>query len=386
MLKHRRSAAASRSRHTAFVGYGMNKFAIGALLSALCVTLPVTAVQAKESARKTTVKKAGKAAKAPLRVAAAPDAERKVRRIAIVNGKRKVIYQRVLTAAPALASPTMGELAGLNLTPDPLALQSNVAYVLDQANSEVLFEKNANVALPIASITKMMTGLVVVESNQDMDEVLTITDDDIDQEKHTGSRLKVGTRLTRAAMLQLALMSSENRAASALGRNYPGGLPAFVDAMNAKARTLGMSDTYYVDSSGLSKRNMASARDLAKLAMAAYQHPVLREYSTAPRAVVEASGRPMQFGTTNRLIATPGWEIGLQKTGFINEAGRCLMMQAVIQGRAVIMVLLDAKGSAARAADAGRVRKWLEALRPSNIAGATVGSGATAPKAYASGM
>jgi D-alanyl-D-alanine endopeptidase (penicillin-binding protein 7) len=147
-----------------------------------------------------------------------------------------------------------------------------------------------------------------------------------------------------------------------------------------------MSDTYYVDSSGLSKRNMASARDLAKLAMAAYQHPVLREYSTAPKAVVEANGRPMQFGTTNRLIATPGWEIGLQKTGFINEAGRCLLMQAVIQGRAVIMVLLDAKGSAARAADAGRVRKWLEALRPSSIAGASVGSGATAPQAVSSGM
>jgi serine-type D-Ala-D-Ala endopeptidase (penicillin-binding protein 7) len=367
----------------------MNKFAIGALLSALCVTLPVTAVQAKESARKTTVKKGGKAvARLPLRVAAAPDAERKVRRITIVNGKRKVVYQRVLTAAPALAAPTMGELAGLNMTPDPLALQSNVAYVLDQANSEVLFEKNANVALPIASITKMMTGLVVVEANQDMDEVLAITDDDVDQEKHTSSRLKVGTHLTRASMLQLALMSSENRAASALGRNYPGGLPAFVEAMNAKARALGMTDTYYVDSSGLSKRNMASARDLAKLAMAAYQHPVLREYSTAPKAVVEANGRPMHFGTTNRLIATPGWEIGLQKTGFINEAGRCMMMQAVIQGRAVIMVLLDAKGSAARAADAGRVRKWLEALRPASIVGTgtSVGAGATAPQAYSSGM
>lgn len=371
----------------------MNKFAIGALLSALCVALPVTTVQAKDSARKTSVKKvkgegSAKAAKPRLRVAAAPDTDRKVRRVITVNGKRKVVYQRLLTAAPALASPTMGELAGLGLTQDPLALQSNVAYVLDQANSEVLFEKNANVALPIASITKMMTGLVVVEANQDMDEVLSISDDDIDQEKHTGSRLKVGTQLTRASMLQLALMSSENRAASALGRNYPGGLPAFVEAMNAKARALGMTDTYYVDSSGLSKRNMASARDLAKLAMAAYQHPLLREYSTAPKAVVEASGRPMHFGTTNRLIATPGWEIGLQKTGFINEAGRCLMMQAVIQGRAVIMVLLDAKGSAARAADAGRVRKWLEAIKPSSIIGAStsVGSGATAPRAYSSGM
>jgi D-alanyl-D-alanine endopeptidase (penicillin-binding protein 7) len=143
--------------------------------------------------------------------------------------------------------------------------------------------------------------------------------------------------------------------------------------MNAKAQALGMTDTHYVDSSGLSKMNVASARDLAKLAMAAYQHPVLREYSTDAKAVVEANGRPMQFGTTNRLIATPGWEIGLQKTGFINEAGRCMLMQAVIQGRAVIMVLLDAKGSAARAADAGRMRKWLEALKPAGMSSGTLG-------------
>ncbi|MEG1054057.1 MAG: peptidase S11, partial [Janthinobacterium sp.] len=157
------------------------------------------------------------------------------------------------------------------------------------------------------------------------------------------------------------------RAASALGRNYPGGLPAFVDAMNSKARQLGMLDTHYVDSSGLSKMNVASARDLGKLAMAAFRHPLLREYSTDPKAIVEASGQPMQFGNTNHLVANPGWEIGLQKTGFINEAGRCLMMQAVIEGRAVIMVFLDSKGKQSRTADAGRMRKWLEALKPANM-------------------
>lgn len=373
----------------------MNKFALGAILTVLCVALPATAVQAREGARKSAVKKEAKAAKvkAPrqaLRLQAAPERERMVRRVMVVNGKRKVVYQRITSAAPAIAAPTMGDLAGLSQTHDALDLKSNVAFVLDQANSEVLFEKNANVALPIASITKMMTGLVVVEANQDMDEVLTITDEDVDTEKHTGSRLKIGAQLTRANLLHIALMSSENRAASALGRNFPGGLPAFVDAMNGKARMLGMSDTYYVDSSGLSKRNVASARDLAKLALAAYQHPVLREYSTDSKTVVEANGRPMYFGTTNRLIATPGWEIGLQKTGFINEAGRCLMMQAVVQGRAVIMVLLDAKGSAARAADAGRMRKWLEALKPSAIIGGglgtTTGGGPTAPQAYSAGM
>jgi len=248
--------------------------------------------------------------------------------------------------------------------------------VLDQSNSEVLFEKNANVALPIASITKMMTGLVVVEANQDMEEVLTVTEDDVDRAKFSSSRLNVGDRLTRRNMLHIALMSSENRAASALGRNYPGGLPAFVAAMNAKAQELGMNDTRYVDSSGLSKQNVASARDLARLALAAYEHPILREFSTDPKAIIERNGRPVQFGTTNGLV-TPnsGWEIGLQKTGFINEAGRCVMMQAVVEGRAVIMVLLDAKGTAARVADAMRMRKWLAALKPPGFS--DVSSGGT---------
>jgi D-alanyl-D-alanine endopeptidase (penicillin-binding protein 7) len=216
----------------------------------------------------------------------------------------------------------------------------------------------------------MMTGLVVVEANQNMDEVLTVTDEDVDREKFSSSRLKVGAQLTRANMLHIALMSSENRAASALGRNYPGGRTAFVEAMNAKARALGMSDTHYVDSNGLSKMNVASARDLAKLAMAAYQQPLLRQYSTDPKAIVEANGRPMQFGNTNHLVANPGWSIGLQKTGFINEAGRCLMMQAMIDGRAVIMVFLDSKGKQSRTADAGRMRKWLEAIKPAVLGGA----------------
>lgn len=361
----------------------MFKLALGAIFSLLCVSVPLSAAQAQEAGEGARAKKAAvkkyKAAprRQSMRLAVAEPRERSVKRVVTIRGKKKIVYQRITNVGDA-GRPTMGDLAGLNLTRDPLDLKSNVAFVLDQNNSEILFEKNANVALPIASITKMMTGLVVVEANLDMDEMLVVTDSDVDRAKFSSSRLKVGAQLSRRDMLHIALMSSENRAASALGRNYPGGLPAFVEAMNAKARELGMADTHYVDSSGLSKMNVASARDLAKLAMAAYQHPLLREYSTAPKAIVEANGRPMQFGTTNRLIASPGWDIGLQKTGFINEAGRCLLMQAVIEGRAVIMVLLDSKGSAARTADAGRMRKWLEALKPATLS--------TSAPTYSTGM
>jgi D-alanyl-D-alanine endopeptidase (penicillin-binding protein 7) len=254
--------------------------------------------------------------------------------------------------------------------------------VLDQSTSEVLFEKNANVALPIASITKLMTGLVVVQAHQDMNEVITLTDADVDRHKYTSSRLRVGARMTRGDLLHIALMSSENRAAAALGRNYPGGISAFVEAMNATAQTLGMSDTRYVDSSGLSSDNVSSARDLAKLVTVAHQEPLLREYTTDPNYVVAASGRPMRFNNTNYLVSLPDWNIGLQKTGFINEAGRCLVMQAIIQGRNVIMVFLDSKGKMSRTADAGRIRRWLEAIKPASMADeahASVSSLVTAP-------
>ena len=280
---------------------------------------------------------------------------------------RRVVSYRPVRSANFIVPRSAGDLAGLSLTPDQVGLASNVALVLDQTSSEVLYEKNANVALPIASITKLMTGLVVVQAQQDMHEVITITDADVDHEKHTSSRLSVGSRMTRGDLLHIALMSSENRAASALGRNYPGGINAFVEAMNDKARELGMVDTHYVDSSGLSSQNVASARDLAKLAMVAHQEPLLREYSTDPKYVVDASGRPMQYSNTNYLVAMPDWDIGLQKTGFINEAGRCLVMQAMIQGRAVIMVFLDSKGKQSRTADAGRMRRWLEALKPPGL-------------------
>ncbi len=363
------------------IGEEMKKLVLAALVSALCLSVPFSVVQAadanqavvKKAPAKKAVKKAG-----VRRQAAAQPRDKVVRRVVTVRGKKKAVYQRqTRVAAAAPGRPTMGDLAGLNLTRDPLDLKSNVALVIDQNNAEVLFEKNAGVALPIASITKMMTGLVVVEAGLDMDEMLTVTDDDVDREKFSSSRLTVGDRLTRRNMLHIALMSSENRAASALGRNYPGGLPAFVEAMNAKAQGLGMTDTHYADSTGLNKQNVASARDLAKLAMAAYEHPMLREFSTDAKAIVERNGRPVQFGTTNGLVVpSSGWQIGLQKTGYINEAGRCVLMQAVVEGRAVIMVLLDAKGTAARVADAMRMKKWLTALKP---AGFSESAGAGAP-------
>ena len=352
----------------------MYKFVISALVSLMLVVMPAEAARTDQRAKATKVKKA-KAGKASGKVGAKASGKRRavrteaapnrnyLRRTIVVKGKRKHVYQRIVTArniAPVIAR-SAGDRAGLNLTRDALDLASSVALVLDQSTSEVLFEKNSTVALPMASITKLMTGLVVVEAKQNMDEVLTVTDDDVDYEKFTRSRLQVGSQMTRGSLLHIALMSSENRAASALGRNYPGGVAGFVEAMNAKARELGMHHTRYVDASGLSSRNVATARDLAKLVAFAYHQPLLRQYSTDPQSLVDAGRRMMQYNNTNYLVKSPDWDIGLQKTGFINEAGRCLVMQTIIQGRPVIMVFLDSKGKQSRTADAGRVKRWLEA-------------------------
>jgi D-alanyl-D-alanine endopeptidase (penicillin-binding protein 7) len=320
-----------------------------------------TSASGKKQVSKKVVKRQVQAKKRMhMTIAARSARPRMARKVVMVHGKRRVSYYRV---AYTPSVPTVGELAGLNLTRDPLELKSNVALVLDQATSEVLFEKNSQVALPIASITKLMTSLVVVESNQDMNEILMVTGEDLDKEKNTHSRLRIGSQLSRANMLHIALMSSENRAASALGRHYPGGLPAFVAAMNAKAQALGMTHTRYVDSTGLSSSNVASAGDLAKLVAAAYQHPIIRQYSTDTRYAVDPGGSILEYRNSNHLVENPEWEIGLQKTGFISEAGRCLVMQAKIEGRAIIMVFLDSKTKMSRLADAGRIRKWLETPR-----------------------
>jgi D-alanyl-D-alanine endopeptidase (penicillin-binding protein 7) len=263
------------------------------------------------------------------------------------------------------AKPSFGQLIGLHESADVLELKSGVALVLDQDTNEVLFSKNPGAVLPIASLTKLMTAMIVTGAHQPLDETITITDDDIDTEKGSRSRLRVGTQLRREEMLHLALMSSENRAAHALGRNFPGGLQAFVAAMNQKARALGMNDTHYVEPTGLSSQNQSSARDLATLVKAAHEVPLIRELSTSPEYMVEVGNRAVQFRNTNGLVKSPEWDIGLQKTGYISEAGRCLVMQAKLAGRHLIMVFLDSAGKYSRIGDADRVRRWITASMPS---------------------
>ena len=262
------------------------------------------------------------------------------------------------------AKPSFGQIAGLHGARDALDLKSSVALVIDQDTREVLFSKNDQAVLPIASLTKLMTGLIVSEARLPMDEVIAITQADVDTEKGSSSRLRVGAELSRGELLHLALMSSENRAAHALGRTYPGGLAVFVGLMNAKARFIGMNDTNYVEPTGLSSQNQSTARDLAKLVNVAHGDSTMRELSTSPGYQVAVGNRTLQYNTTNRLVKNPAWDIGLQKTGYISEAGQCLVMQAKISGRKLIMVFLDSAGKLSRVADAERVRRWVESIPP----------------------
>ncbi|OYU92856.1 MAG: D-alanyl-D-alanine endopeptidase [Burkholderiales bacterium PBB5] len=337
------------------------KLPLKAALAVLCMSVvlvaPAVAADASPAKHKAglrkpaaTAQKSGKAVKA--------------------SNARVVNTRRVALAAAAMPmKASFGQAQGLHANADALALKSSVALVVDQDTNEVLFSKNSNAVLPIASITKLMTGLVIAEAKLPLDEVLTITQDDVDTEKGSRSRLKVGTQLTRGEMMHLALMSSENRAANALGRHYPGGLSAFVTAMNHKASTLGMADTHYVEPTGLNSKNQSSAHDLAVLVKEAYGQPLLRDLSTSQEAQVQVGGRTMNFHTTNGLVRSPNWDIGLQKTGYISEAGRCLVMQAQLAGRRLVMVLLDSAGKYSRIGDAERIRKWLgqataEGVRP----------------------
>ena len=265
-----------------------------------------------------------------------------------------------------------GQMAGLHRSADPLELRSSVALVIDQDTHEVLLRKNDNAVLPIASLTKLMTGLLIAEARLPLSEMISITQDDVDTEKGSSSRLAVGTLLSRGDLLHLALMSSENRAAHALGRTYPGGLDVFVAQMNARAHALGMQDTRYVEPTGLSSRNQSSAHDLATLVAAAYKEPLVRELSTSPGREIDVGRRTLQYNNTNRLVKNPQWDIGLQKTGYISEAGQCLVMQAQIAGRKLIMVFLDSAGKLSRIADAERVRRWVEHSGRASTAGHAV--------------
>jgi serine-type D-Ala-D-Ala endopeptidase (penicillin-binding protein 7) len=317
----------------------------GAACTALLLAPMAEAAKARTQPAKVTAKAKRATAAAPVKLKSS-----------------KSVRRAVVRVEPA--RPSFGQVFGLHAIDDPLDLKSSVALVIDQDTQQVLFSKNPQAVLPIASITKLMTALVVTEAALPLDEILTISQDDVDTEKGSRSRLTVGTQLSRGEMLLLALMSSENRAAHALGRNYPGGMKAFVEAMNAKAQVLGMSGTRYVEPTGLSSANQSTANDLARLVDAAYSHQIIRQLSVSPEAQVDVGNRTVQFRSTNGLVRNPAWDIGLQKTGYISEAGRCLVMQAELAGRKLIMVLLDSAGRYSRIGDAERIRKWLDNSMP----------------------
>ena len=242
-----------------------------------------------------------------------------------------------------------------------LDVKSAAALVVGQEDGQALYAKNTDAVLPIASITKLMTAMVVLDSELPLAEPIAITPEDIDDIKGTRSRLRVGTRLARGELLRLALMSSENRAAAALARAYPGGARAFVAAMNQKAVELGMWRSRFVDGTGLSSDNVSTAGEVAKMVGAAYRYPVIREYTTdASYTVRLANGRTLRYRNSNRLVQDRQWRIGLSKTGYISEAGRCLVMQARIAATPVIIVLLDSWGRLTRIGDANRIKKWIE--------------------------
>lgn len=251
-----------------------------------------------------------------------------------------------------------------------LSLRSAAAIVQDAETGEILYGKNASTVAPIASITKLMTAMVVLDAGLDPDQVITISTQDMDALRGTHSRLKPGASLSRDELLRLALMASENRAAAALARTYPGGIDAFRNAMNHKAQMLGMNGAHFDDATGLSSANVASAEDLVKMVRAAHRYERIRDYTTTAGVEVNVAGRPLSYHNTNRLVANESWNIGLSKTGFTNDAGRCLVLQAKLARRQVIIVLLDSWGKLSRIGDANRIRAWMEANARVNNGGA----------------
>ena len=258
-----------------------------------------------------------------------------------------------------LAAPEMVAASGA------LAVQSGSALVVDQFGGEALFQKNAGQIVPIASITKLMTAMVVLDGSPALQEPVRITDEDVDYLRGSRSRLHVGSVLSRESALLLALMSSENRAANALARHYPGGMPAFLAAMNIKAQALGMRDTHFEDPTGLTSNNVSTANDLAKMVAAAYKYPLIREFSTTAEATVDVGAREMAYRNTNPLVRSAAWDVGLSKTGYISEAGKCLVMQARVADKPVVIVLLDSAGKLTRVGDANRIKRWMESTHAS---------------------
>ncbi len=278
-----------------------------------------------------------------------------------------------------LAFPSIAEYSDTPMTPNAgnhfsmmsiqpaypnLLLRSTSVLVEDQQTGEYLIEKHPDWVLPIASITKLMTAMVILDAKLNLKEKITITAADVDKIRHSHSRLPVNTFLSRNDALLLALMSSENRAAHALARTYPGGLDAFVQAMNAKAQSLGLCETRFADPTGLSSENVSSARDLARMVNAAYEYDLIRDYTTRKESLIRVGKRSMTFRNTNLLVRSSQWQIGLSKTGYIDEAGRCLVMQSKVAERPVLIVLLDSDGRMTRYGDANRIKKWMEESLP----------------------
>jgi serine-type D-Ala-D-Ala endopeptidase (penicillin-binding protein 7) len=277
--------------------------------------------------------------------------------VAPIAGEARERTQNTLKAA----------VAGRDSAPE---LKSSAALVIDQTVGRPLFAKNTGSVLPIASITKLMTAMVVLDAGLPLNEQIVITEADKDLIKGTRSRLRIGTALTRRDLMQLALMASENRAAEALTRVYPGGTAGFVAAMNQKAIELGMWHTRFVDGTGLSSDNVSTAQDLTKMVAAAYGYPLIREFTTDTGTSIRlANGQVMNYRNSNRLVNNSEWEIGLSKTGYISEAGRCLVMQAKIAGKPVIIVLLDSWGKLTRIGDANRIKRWMETRHASHSPG-----------------
>ncbi len=309
---------------------------------------------ARSTPRKAVVKKSTRTAVTKKSRSATRSAKAKVSKK--VRGKRTA---RRVVRRPVFRGPSQAMLAGLRNTDDPLDLGSSVAYIVDQDTGEELFQKNADVSLPIASVTKLMTALVIAESGVSMEESVRITREDyLSSRAH--SKLRNGMVMKRSELLKAALMSSDNRAAHALARSTPQGLSAFISQMNATARRLGMTDTVFADPTGLDNRNHSTARDLAKLVAAAYEYKDIREASTLSAAQLRAGRYVLNMHTTNRLIGDPNWNIGIQKTGFTTAAGRCMVVQSEVGSRRVVMVVLDSPNNTQRAADMTSMKHFVE--------------------------
>jgi D-alanyl-D-alanine endopeptidase (penicillin-binding protein 7) len=330
-------------------------------LIALAVAIPASAQTASPS-KATQSQRDGKQKSAQ----GATQATKKVQKKQKAQPRQSAKTKKKQASAKVARKPrdpndrmSAGSKLGLQSAMTEASLKSSAVLVIDQISGEVLFEKNPDSVLPIASITKLMTALVVAEADLPMTEMLAITQEDADLEKGVGSRLRVGTRLNRGELMHLALMSSENRAAHALGRTYPGGMEAFVDAMNIKAQQLGMASSRFTEPTGLNAGNISTPRDLVRLVEESFLVPLIREYSTAQNLLIKVGGRSQQFRNSNALVRTDSWDLGLSKTGFIREAGRCLVMQAEVEKRPVILIMLDAPGTQHRLRDAEMIRRWL---------------------------